>query len=61
MLAIMSPSGAYLDFVIVNVRFGLILNWFSLEENLVALADTLDIQRQRSPDHLAVWWWAEEL
>jgi hypothetical protein len=55
------PRIAYLDFVIFNVGFGLILNWFSLEEYLNALADALDSNKQRESHHLAVLWWAEEL
>jgi hypothetical protein len=38
------PRIAYLNLVIVNVGFGLILHGLSLEENLDALADDLESQ-----------------
>lgn len=55
------PGFAYLDFVIVNFGFGLILDRFSLKEDLDILEEALERLRERVRYHFAGPWWSKVL
>jgi len=50
------PGFAYLNFVIVNVGFGLILDRFSLKEDLDVLEGALERRRKGVCYHFAGPW-----